>query len=154
MQVVGTQHQRVTRFEGERVLVLFLCKHIIGGAELLDGGVVQTGAFLHFCCNEQTLAFDLSHFRLDVSAASNGQRVCRDVAAVKAQHTGDRIPEGGLTITAIAVGNNQRFHVNLADSSQTADHLHIVDQGLVTLENQVEAVQPNLLTFLGSEIPR
>ena len=147
-QVVGVQHQRVARLEGERVFILFLRKHIIGGAELLDGGIVQAGAFLHFCCNEQTLAFDLGHFRFDISAASNSQRVCGDIAAVKAQHTRDRIPEGGLTVSAIAVGNNQRFHINLADSSQTANHLHIVNQGLVTLENQVQTVQPDLLTFL------
>ena len=39
-QVVGVQNQRVTRLEGERVLILFLRKHIVGGAELLDCGVV------------------------------------------------------------------------------------------------------------------
>lgn len=152
--MVGIQHQRVARLEGERVFILFLRKYIVGGAELLDGGVVQAGAFLHFRCNEQTLAFDLCHFRLDISAASNGQSVSRDIAAVKAQHTRDRIPEGGFTVSAIAVGNNQRFHINLADSSQTANHLYIANQGLVALENQVQTVQPDLLTFLGSEIPR
>ena len=74
-QVVGIQNQRVTRLEGEWVLIFFLHKHIICRAELLHGGVVQAGAFLHFRCNEQTLAFDFSHFRLDISAASNGQGV-------------------------------------------------------------------------------
>lgn len=39
-QVVGVQNQRVTRLEGERILILFLRKYIVGGTELLDGGVV------------------------------------------------------------------------------------------------------------------
>ena len=50
----------MTRLEGEWVLIFFLHKHIICRAELLHGGVVQAGAFLHFPCNEQTLAFDFS----------------------------------------------------------------------------------------------
>ena len=81
-QMVGVKHQRVARLEGKRVLVLLFCKDIVGGAELLDGRVVQSGTLLHLCCNEQTLALDLSHFRLDVAAASDSQRICRDVAGV------------------------------------------------------------------------
>ena len=50
----------MTRLEGEWVLIFFLHKHIICRAELLHGGIVQSSAFLHFRCNEQTLAFDFS----------------------------------------------------------------------------------------------
>lgn len=77
----------------QRVLVFFLGKDIVRGAELLDGRIVQTGAFLHLGSNQQTFAFDLGHFRLDVPAASDCQGVGRDVAGVQTEHAGDGIPE-------------------------------------------------------------
>lgn len=101
--MVGVQHQRMARLEGERVFVFLLREHIIGGAELLDGGIVQAGTFLHLGSDEEPLALDLSHLRLDVPAAANGQGVGGYVAAVEPQHTGHRIPEGALTIPAISV---------------------------------------------------
>ena len=81
-------------FEGERVFVFLFRKHFIGGAELLDGRIIEPCAFLHFSSDQKPLALDRRHFRFDVSAAADSQGICRDVAAVKAQHAGDGIPEG------------------------------------------------------------
>ena len=58
--------------EGKRVFILFLREHIVRGAELLDRRIVEASAFLHFRSDQQAFAFDLSHFRLDVSAAADG----------------------------------------------------------------------------------
>ena len=73
----------MARREAEGILVLLFRKNVIHGAELLHGGIVQPSAFLHLGGNEQTLALDLGHLRLHIAAASEGQRVGRDVAAVK-----------------------------------------------------------------------
>ena len=82
-QMVGVEYKRVTWFERERVLVLFLSKDIICGAELFDGGIIQTSAFLHLGSDEKSLTFDLGHFWFDVSTTANGERICGDVAGVK-----------------------------------------------------------------------
>ena len=134
--------------EGERVLVFLFCEDIIGGAELLDGGIVQTSTFLHLGSNEESFTLDLSHFRFDVSAASDGERICRNVTGVKTEHSGDGIPEGGLTIAPITVGNDECLHIDLADSSQTTNHLNIIDEFLIALKDEVKAVQPNLLSLV------
>ena len=70
--MIRIEHQRVAGLEGKRIFILFLCEHIIRGAELLDGGVVESCTFLHFRSDQKAFAFDLSHFRLDVSAAADG----------------------------------------------------------------------------------
>lgn len=114
---------------------------------MLDGGIIQTGTLLHLGSNQKALALDLGHFGLDVSAAANRQRISGDVAAIQTQYTGDDIPEGGLTVPAIAVGNDEGLDVNLADSSQTANHLHIIDELLIVLEDKVKAVLPDMLTL-------
>ena len=101
--MIGVKHQRVAGLEGERVLVLLFREHVVRGAELFDGGVVESGTFLHLSCNKKPFAFDLRHFRLDVSAASDGERICRNVTGVKTEHSGDSIPEGGLAVATIAV---------------------------------------------------
>ena len=93
-QMIRIEHQRVAGLEGERVLILLFREHIVRGAELLDRGVVQPRAFLHLSSDQEPLALDLGHFRLDVPAAAHGQGVSGDVAAVQTQHTGDRVPEG------------------------------------------------------------
>lgn len=102
-QMVGVKHQAVAGRKAEGVFVLFLRKDVIGGTELLDGGIVQPSAFLHLGGNEQTLSLNLCHLRLDIPTAAEGQRVCGDVAAVKTQDSGDGVPEGGLTVAATAV---------------------------------------------------
>lgn len=81
-QMIGVQHKGMAGLEGERVFVLFLCKDVIGGAELFDGGIVQAGTFLHLGSNQKALALDLSHFGLDVSAAADCQGISGDVTAV------------------------------------------------------------------------
>lgn len=125
------------RLEGKRILVFLLRKDIICRAELLDGRVVEPCTFLHLGSNKKSLALNLGHFRFDVSAATNGQGICRNVTGVKTKHTGDGIPEGGLAITAITIGDDQRFHVNLTDRSKPTDHLHIIDELLIVLEDEI-----------------
>ena len=146
--MVGVQHQRVARLKRERVFVLLLREHIIRGAELLDRGIVQTGTFLHLGSDEETLALDFRHLRLDIPAAAHGQGVGGDIAAVQPQHTGHRIPESALSVPAISVGNDEGLHINFADGGQTANHLDIVDELLIVLENEVEAVLPDFLALL------
>ena len=53
--MVGIEHQCVAGLEGERVLVFLFCKDIIGGAELFDGGIVQTSTFLHLAAMRSLL---------------------------------------------------------------------------------------------------
>ena len=111
--MIGVQHQRVAGLEGKRVFVLLLREYIIRGAELLDRRIVQTGTFLHFGSDEETLALDLGHLRLDIPPAAHSQGVGGDVAAVQPQHAGHRIPEGTLSVPAISVGNDEGLHIDL-----------------------------------------
>jgi hypothetical protein len=133
--MVGVEHQCMAGREAEWVLVLFLRKYIVGGAELFDGRVVEPCAFLHFRRDQQTLAFDLRHFWLDIPSAADRQRIGRDVAAVKAQHTGDSIPKGRFAVPPAAVRDDESFHKDLPDSGQSADHLDIVDELLILAED-------------------
>lgn len=147
-QVVGIQHQCVAGLEGKRILVLLLSKDIIGRAELFDGRIIEPCTFLHLGNNEKPLPLDLCHFRFDVSATTYGQGIRRNVPGVKTKHSGDGIPEGRLTVAAITIGDDQRLHVNLADGSKAADHLDVIDEFLIVLEDKIQAVQPNLHAFL------
>ena len=119
--MVGVQHQRVARLKRERVFVLLLREHIIRRAELLDRGIVQTGTFLHLGSDEEPLALDLRHLRLDIPAAAHGQGVGRDVAAVQPQHTGHRIPESALSVPAISVLTDKAVAVTGPDFALRAD---------------------------------
>ena len=143
-QVVRVQDQRVAGLEGEGVFVLLLREHVVGGTELLDRGVVQACAFLHLSSDQQALPLDLGHLGLDVPATSDGQGVCGDVAAVEPQHAGYGVPEGGLAVAPVAVGDDERLHVDLPDGGEAADHLHVVDELPIPLEDQVQVVQPEL----------
>ena len=138
--MVGVKHQCVAGLKRERILVFLLCKDIIGGAELLNGGIVQTSTFLHFGCDEESFSFDLSHFRFNVSAASDSERICRNITGVKPKHSGNSIPEGGFAITSITVGDDKCFYVNLTDGSQTTNHLNVIDKFLIALEDEIKAV--------------
>ena len=51
-QMVGVQHQAVAGRKAEGVFLLFLRKDVIGGAEMIDGGIVQPSAFLHLSGNK------------------------------------------------------------------------------------------------------
>ena len=134
----------MARREAEGVLVFLFRKDIVHGTELLDGGIVQPCAFLHFGSNEQTLALDLSHLRLHIAAASEGQCVGRDIAAVQAKDTGHGVPEGRLAVATTAICDDEGFDLNLANGGETTDHLYIVDEFPVAAENGVQAVEPYL----------
>ncbi|MPM06355.1 hypothetical protein SDC9_52654 [bioreactor metagenome] len=146
--MVRIKHQRVAGCKAERVFVLLFGEHIIGGAQLLDNRIIESSAFLHFGGDQQALSFNLGHFWLDVSAAPNRQGICGDIAAIQTEHTGDSVPEGGFTVAPAAIGDNQGFHIDLANSSQTTDHLHIVNELLIATEDEIQAVEPILFTFV------
>lgn len=57
-EMVGVKYQAVAGRKAEGVFVLFLRKDVIGGTELLDGGVVQPSAFLHLGGNEQKASIE------------------------------------------------------------------------------------------------
>ena len=138
----------MARSKAEGVLVFLFGEDVIGRAELLYGGVIKTCAFLHFRCDEESLALGFSHLGLDVTTATYGQCVRRDVSAVKPQDTSDDVPEGGLAVTTASVCNDEGFEEHLTDGCKTADHLHIVDKLPVITKNEVEAIVPYLLALV------
>ena len=147
-QVVRVQHQRMARFKGERCLELLFCKNGIGGTELFNHGGIQTHCFLQLCRNDKTFAFQFCHFRLDVTLAVDGQGIGGEIAGIAAQHLIDDIPEGRLAVLAVAIGNNHCFRVYFANQTETANHLHIVDQALVTAEEHLQSILPETATIL------
>ena len=142
--MVGIQHQRVGGDIGERRLVLFLRIDLVRGAELLDVGCVQAHPFLQLGGDDHPLALGFRQFRLHVALAAHSQGVCRHIAGVGAKHTGNGIPEGGLAVPALAVGNDQCFNVDLADGGKPHDLLYIADQVGVPLEEGPEGVLPDI----------
>lgn len=84
----------------------------------------------------------------NVSAASDSERICRNVIGVKTKHSGNSIPEGGFAVAAITIGDDKCFYVNLADGSQTTNHLNIIDEFMIAMEDKVKAVQPDLLALI------
>ena len=131
-----------------RLAELFLTENLVGRGQLLHHTGVHPHAFLQFLCQRQSDAFQFSHFRLHIPAAANGQCVCGHVAAVGAQDSGDRIPEGGFTVSPAAVGYNHCFHIDFADRSQTDNFLNIVNQLLIVLESLVQGIQPELFALV------
>ena len=109
---------------------------------------IKPCTFLHLSSNEKSLTLDLCHFWFDVSPTTYGQGIRRNIPGVKAQHAGDGIPEGRLTVAAITIGDDQRLHVNLTDGSKPANHLDVIDELLIVLEDEIQAVQPNQHAFL------
>ena len=138
----------MARLEGERSLELLFSKDGISRTELLDHRGIQAHSFLQLRRNDETLALQLCHFGFHVAFAVDGQRIGRDIAGITAQHLVDDVPEGGLAVSAVAISNNHRFRVHLADQTKPADHLHIVDQALVTAEEHLQGILPDLATFL------
>ena len=142
--MVGIQHQRVGGDIGERRLVLFLRIDLVRGAELLDVGGVQAHPFLQLGGDDHPLALGFRQFRLHVALAAHSQGVCGHIAGVGAKHTGDGVPEGGFSVPALAVGNDQGFNVDLADGGKPHNLLHIANQVGVPLEEGLEGVLPDI----------
>ena len=55
---------------------------------------------------------------------------------------GQGVPEGGFAVAAIAIGNNERFHKHLSHGDHSGNLLHIVNQLLVSAEEQVQGILP------------
>ena len=122
---------------GKGIFVLFLRRHIVRRAQLLYDGGVQASALLKLGGDQHALALGLSQFRTHIALAAHGQGIGRDIAAVGAKHMGQGVPEGGLTVAAIAIGNDERFHEHLSHGDHSGDLLHIANQLLVAAEEQV-----------------
>ena len=161
-QMVGIKHQRMGRNIGERVFVFLLCIDFIRGAKLLNIGCVESHAFLQFSSNEQSFAFGLGKFRLNISAASDRQHIGRDIATVGTKDSRHHIPEGTLAVSAFTVSNDKCLHIDLAHCGQTYDFLHIVNKGSIILEEGVQSILPDIRSvfsgvnsgLLGNEIFR
>ena len=70
-------------------------------------------------------------------------------ATIGAQHTGERIPEGGFSVTAFTVSNDQALDTDLPDSGKTSDLLNIIDELVVTAEEGLQSVLPDIHTIIG-----
>ena len=112
-------------------------KNRVGRAQLLHHAGVQPHALLQFCRKNHPLPLEFCHLRLHVASAIDGQGICGNVAAVTAQNLVDDIPERPLAVSSVTVGNQQGFLIHLSDQTQTAHLLHIVNQTLVTAEEQL-----------------
>ena len=130
----------------ERIFVLLLSLDLVGGTQLLHRAGVQPHAFFQFGGNDQALSLELRHFRLHVPLTANRQRVGAHHAAVVAQHPGQCVPEGGLAVRAVAVGNDEGFREHLADDGHAHDGLHIIDQFRVVAEYAADGIQPQILS--------
>ena len=81
---------------------------------------------------------------LDVPATSDGQGVCGDVAAVEPQHAGYGVPEGGLAVAPVAVGDDERLPRRPSRWRRGRRSSAVVDELPIPLEDQVQVVQPEL----------
>lgn len=97
-KVVSIQHQRMARCEGKRVFIFLLRKNLIRGAELFDDGSVQAHSFFQFGGDNQPLTLRLGKLRLHVPLAAHRQCISGHIAAVGTKHTGNGVPEGGLSV--------------------------------------------------------
>ena len=114
--MIRVKHEGVARHKAERVLVLFLRIDLVRGTELLDVGCGKAHCFLQLGCNNEPLALGFGQLRLHVSLASDGQGISGHIAAIGTQHTGERIPEGGFTVAAFAISDDQGLDADLSDS--------------------------------------
>ena len=135
--MVGIEHDGMAGRIGKGILILFLRRHIVRGAQLLYDGGVQAGTLLKLGGNQHALTLGLRQLRTHVPLAANGQSIGGNIAAVGAEHMSQGIPESGFTVAAIAIGNDERFHEHLSHGDHSGDLLHIVNQLLVAAEEQV-----------------
>ena len=143
-QVIGIQHQRMAGDKAERSFILLLRIHRVGRTELLDDAGVQTHTFLQLGGDNQTLALQLRHFRLHVALAADRQCIGGHIACIASQHTGDCVPEGRLTVSALTVSDDEGFDIHLSDHRHAYNALHIVDEIFVTAEDKVKGVLPDV----------
>ena len=141
-KMIGIKHNCMAGRIGEGVLVLFLRRHIIRGAELFYDGRVQPGAFLQLGSDQHPFSLGFSQFRAHITLAAHGQGVGGNIPAVRAQHMSQGIPEGGFSVSPVAISNDERFHEHFSHSNQTGNLLHVVNQLLVAAEEQLQGIFP------------
>ena len=111
---------------------------------MLYDGCVQSHTFLKFRCDNQAFAFEFSHLRFDITLASNGESVGGDRATIASEDFGDGVPKSGLTVTALAVGYDEGFLVDLADSGETDRLLYILDELGIAAEEVIDGLHPQI----------
>ncbi len=141
-QMVRIEHHRMGGTEFEGILVLLFRLDLVGAAEDLRRRGVEPRALLEFGGDHQALALELGDLGLDVAFASRGQRIGRDGAAVGPHHPRYGVPEGGLAVAALAIGDDERLQAHLADRGDADDLLHVFDQVPVVAEEQVQCLLP------------
>ena len=141
-QVIGIQHQRVRGFKVEGCFEFLLGKNRVGRAQLLHHAGIQPHALLQFCRKNHPFSFQFCHLRLDIPLTVDRQGICGKVTAVTSKDFIYDIPERTLAIATVPVGNHQGFLIHLSDQTQAAHLLHIVNQTLVTAEEQLQRLLP------------
>ena len=126
-QMVRIQYQRMRRAELERVAVLFFGRDFICGAELLHDGSREPSPLFEFRGDQKPLPFDLGQFGTDIPLAADGEGICRNGAGIVSESSGNGVPEGGLAVGAVAIGNNQGLLINGSDGTETGNFLNILN---------------------------
>ncbi|CRH92331.1 Uncharacterised protein [Chlamydia trachomatis] len=151
-QVIRVEHERVGGCEGEGCLVLFLRIDLIGGGELFDRRRRESHAFLGLGRDDEAFAFCLGEFGFDVPVPTDGEHVGGHVARIRAQDSGDRVPERGFPVASVPVSDHECFNHHTPNRCQADDPLNIGDQFGVALEEHIQGVLPHLRTiFCGVE---
>ena len=113
-KMICVQHKRVRGSISERIAVLLFCGNLIGGTQLLYHRGVKPHTLFQFCGDNKSFPLKFSHLGLDISLTANREGVGGYTAAVRTKNPRYRVPKRTLTVATLTVGNNQRFHVDLA----------------------------------------
>ena len=152
--MVGIQHEGMARRERKRVFILLLRKNLIRGTELFDDGRIQAHALFQLRCYQQPFTLCLGKLRLHVPLAPDCQGIGGHIPAVGSKHTGNGVPESGLAVAALAVGNDQCLQIDSAHRRHAHNLLYIVDQPPVLAENRVQGIHPQFLSLLSGACRR
>ena len=126
----------------KRSLEFLFGKNRVGRAQLLHHAGIQPHALLQLCRKNHPFSFQFRHLWLHVASAIDRQGIGGNVSAVTAENLVDDIPERTLAVATVPVGNQQGFLIHLSNQTQAAHLLHIVNQALVTAEEQLQCIVP------------
>ena len=134
--------------EAEGVLVLLFGIHLVCRGELLYRRCIHAGAFFQLCSDDQPLTLKLRHLRLHIPLCTRGQSVGAHIAAIGAEHTGQRVPEGGFAVGTAAVGDDHLLDHHLADAGGPGNELGVFNQVLVSAKQQIELLGPQVRALI------
>ena len=135
------------RHEFERILVFFFAAHFIGRAELFQDRCREPDAFFHFGGDDHPLPFQFRHLRTDVPFAACRQGIGRDATAIAAKDPGQRVPVSRFAVAAIAVRDDQGFHIDFADGHKATDFLCIIDERRIAGKELLDSLFPDSFPF-------